>query len=425
MSPTRFWHRAAVAVVLALAVPLLPAAAAPSALEREPLEIVWQVDEARSVDGLELAVDARSGDVLALTTPSSSSQLRRLDRGTGEVEWVLDATGMSRVATDGAGGAVLAGTRAEGQSVVFLSESGAVVGADDSRVDAKVVDLVVDPGTGRACTLGAHGRRSTGRTWVTSCWTPDGTLVFSRASKTMGGLSSPHALAIDPRSRRVYVVGASAPYARRGGARQDVVLLAYAPDGGRLWQARSSGAGFPTAFDILLDPGRRRVHLLGQALRFEDPMMLLSFDARGRKRFDRSWVGPDPWHASTFGVTSTGDVLVVSAEYRRAELRSYAPSGRLVRKELVRLWAAGEGSWVDDVAIDTRRRLVHLIAGDGLDDPPSTVVTLTAGGRPVSRVEVDARSVLSGTLEVHHASGRVYAGTTVWSDKIQRISALR
>jgi hypothetical protein len=427
MSWARLYRRAAVIGLLVVPALLLAGVAAPAGSDAaRSLEIVWQVDDERDGDGLRLVVDARSGDVLTLTSSFDSSQLRRLDGRTGAVEWAVETPWTSRVASDGAGGAVLAGETTQGQTLLFVSADGAVLGAVDPQVDAGLSDLVVDPGTQRACSLGARRRRDTGRTWVTSCWAADGTLVFSRAWKPEGGNSRPHALAIDPRSHRVYVVGASGPYASPEVARQDAIVLAYTAGGRLLWQARSAGPVSPTIFHVVVDPARRRVHVLGEATRYRAPMTLFSFGADGRKRFARSWVGRQPWLTSRLGLTSKGEVIVASAEYRHAEVRSYRLSGRLIRRKVVRLGGTGKGSWADDVAIDARRRLVHVISGDGGDYPPATVVTLTFGGRRLSRVEVDDRfSVLGGTLAVHEASGRVYAGTTTWPDQAQRITALR
>ena len=427
MAWTRIWLRSAVIGLLVVPAPLLAGVGTPAGSEAPgPLEIVWQVDDERGGDLQRLVVDARSGDVLDLTYSYDSGQLRRLDGRTGAVEWALEAPQMNRIASDGAGGAVLAGKRTQGQSVLFISAGGEVLEAVDSLVDAEVSDLVVDPETRRACSLGARRRRDTGRTWVTSCWAADGRLIFSRAWKPEGGNSRPHALAIDPRSHRVYVVGASAPYASHKVARQDAILLAYTAGGRPLWQSRSAGATSPSIFHILVDPARRRVHVLGEATRHQAPMTLFSFGADGRRRFARSWVSPQIWLESRIGLTSEGEVLVASAEYRHAGLRSYRPSGRLVRNKVVRIEGAGEGSWIDDVAIDTRHGLVHLLSGDGGENPPAAVTTLTFGGRLLSRVDVDDRStVLDGTLAVHQASGRVYAGTTTWPDQTRRITALR
>lgn len=426
MSRARIWHRAAVIGLLVVPAPLLAGVAAPAGSDApRPLEIVWQVDDERDGDELRLVVDARSGDVLALTSSFDSSQLRRLDGRTGAVEWAVEATRMSRVASDGAGGAVLAGEGAQGQTLLSVSADGAVLDAVDSQVDAKVYDLVVDPGTRRACILGARRRRDTGRFWVTSCWAADGTLVFSRAWKPEGGSSRPHALAIDPRSHRVYVVGASGPYASHEVARQDAILLAYTAGGRPLWQARRAGPISPSTFHVVVDPARRRVHVLGESTRYQAPTTLFSFGADGRKRFARSWVGRQSWLTSRLGLTSTGEVIVASAAYEHAAVRSYRPSGRLIRKKVVRLWVPGEQRWADDVAVDTRRGLVHVLAGDGGDYPASTVATLTPGGRLVSRVEVDDRAVLGATLAVHEASGRVYVGTTRWPEQTQRITGLR
>jgi hypothetical protein len=427
VSRARIWHRAAVIGLLVVPAPLLAGVAAPAGSDApRPLEIVWQVDDERDGDELGLVVDARSADVLALTSSSDSNRLRRLDGRTGAVEWAVEAMRMSRVASDGAGGAVLAGEGAQGQTLLFVSADGAVRDEVDSQVDAEVYDLVVDPGTRRACSLGARRRRDTGRFWVTSCWAADGTLIFSRAWKPEGGNSRPHALAVDPRSHRVYVVGSSGTYTSHEVARQDAILLAYTAGGRPLWQARSAGPISPSIFHVAVDPARRRVHVLGEATRYQAPMTLFSFGADGRKRFARSWTGRQSWLTSRLGLTSKGEVIVASAAYEHAEVRSYRPSGRLIRREVVRLGGTGKGSWADDVAIDTRRGLVHVIQGDGGDHPPATVVTLTFGGRRLSRVEVDDRfSVLDGTLAVHEASGRVYAGTTTWPDQTPRITALR
>ena len=125
MSRARIWHRAAVIGLLVVPAPLLAGVAAPAGSDApRPLEIVWQVDDERDGDELRLVVDARSGDVLALTSSFDSSQLRRLDGRTGAVEWAVEATRMSRVASDGAGGAVLAGEGAQGQTLLSVSADG-------------------------------------------------------------------------------------------------------------------------------------------------------------------------------------------------------------------------------------------------------------------------------------------------------------
>jgi hypothetical protein len=419
-------HRTSTTLMILAVAGMLLAGMPASAIAR-PLDVEWQNDAKHPGEYQLLVVDPTTGDILAMTSPSSDAQVvRRLDGRTGEVEWTMGVNGMSHLALDRSSGrVVLAGSGADGLRLTVLRGDGAVVLDMLTAVTVQLIELVVDPVTGQICTLGPQGRSNTTKTWVTSCWAAKGTAVFSRAWSPPDGQSQPSALGVDPRSHRVYVAGTSRPYERHTGRRQDVVLLAYDSTAPLLWQDRSRGAVFLSYFSMALDHERHRIHLLGDPAVINSPMRLFSFDSEGHKRFSTGWRDPESSYDTALAVTSSGCVLAVSAGSRRATLRSYAGSGRLLGSEVVRVVDRDSEGTLQKVAIDPRRRRAHVLASSGWSEHMARVHSFTFDGQRLSRTVVDRRKDVSlAAILVHRASGRVYAATTPWRPGNQRITAL-
>jgi hypothetical protein len=306
-----------------------------------------------------------------------------------------------------------------------LDGRGAVVWDVLTATKASVTALAVDPTSGQICTFGALGRSNTERTWLTSCWAADGTPIFSHAWSPPDGPSQPNTLVVDPRSHQVYVAGTSRPFGEHTGRRQDVVLLAYDSVGRLMWSTRSKGAVFPSYFDIALDSERRRIHLLGDPAVINSPTRLFSFDTAGHKRFATGWQDPESTSSGELAVTSSGRVLAVSAGSRRATLRSYAGSGRLLSSERVLIADRGRDGGLPKVAIDPRRGRAHILSDVNWPDYIARVYSFTFAGRRLSRPIVDrGKFVTSSAIAVHPANGRVFAATTLWPRGRHRITAL-
>jgi hypothetical protein len=220
-------------VVLAIAAVLL--AGLPAVAEAPPVEVAWRNTMKRPADSQRLLVDPASGDLIAVTAPSNDAVqvVRRLDGRTGKLRWTAEVPGwMTDLAVHPASGrVVLAGKETAGVRLVVLDAGGAVVWQRLTSEET-LVGLAVDPVSGQICTVGRSGRRRAGsETWLTSCWTLDGAPVFADAWAPPEGPSQANDIAIDPRTHRIYVVGTSRPVERLSEKGQDIVLLAFEPEG--------------------------------------------------------------------------------------------------------------------------------------------------------------------------------------------------
>jgi len=176
---------------------------------------------------------------------------------------------------------------------------------------------------------------------------------------------------------------------------------------------------------MALDHERHRIHLLGDPAVINSPMRLFSFDSEGHKRFSTGWRDSESSYDTALAVTSSGRVLAVSAGSRRATLRSYAGSGRLLGSEVVRVVDRDSEGTLQKVAIDPRRRRAHVLASSDWSEHMARVHSFTFDGQRLSRTVVDRRKDVSlAAILVHRASGRVYAATTRWPPGNQRITAL-
>ncbi|NYE36704.1 outer membrane protein assembly factor BamB [Nocardioides cavernae] len=390
-----------------------------------PLQIEWVDDSQAGQVPQQLVVDPATGDALALAGAYSGSEvLRRLDADTGAVEWTVPVPGMTHFAADpSTGQVVLVGSRDAGQFLTFVSADGSVVGPLATTVTAKVMRLAVDAGTGQVCTLGQERRRSaTPNAWVTACWTSAGQPVFADTWQPPAGSTVPNALAIDPSSHRVYTAGTSRPKAGRHKKQETLVLIAHDASGAQRWKRVQRGVFAPGWFDMAVDPQRGRIHLVNQPSLIQSPMELYSFDARGTLRFTRSWEDLGSVYTTDVGVTPEGDVLVVGGGAATATLRAYAPSGRVRSKAVVRIARDRRENYLQEIAIDPRRGLAHLLAGGG--DTPIRVASFTFRGKKRSDVVVDRRHAIFGEIAVDPAVGRVYTSVALVDDPAQRITAL-
>lgn len=416
-------NRTFVAVAVVALLGCLPASAA-----ARPLEATWRNTLAHPSDRQVIVVDPATGDLFAMTAPFYENQtVRRFDAQTGAVEWTTAVSGaLSFLAVDrSTGRVVLAGEATGGTRLTVLDERGAVVWDALTRTKASVTALAVDSTSGQICTFGALGRSNTEKAWLTSCWSANGTSIFSHAWSPPDGPSQPNALVVDPRSHRVYVAGTSRPYGKHTGRRQDVVLLAYDPTGHLMWSTRSKGAVFPSYFDVALDSEHGRIHLLGDPAVIDSPTRLFSFDTAGRKRFAAGWQDPESTYAGELAVTPAGRVLAVSASGRMATLRSYARSGRLLSSEQVQIADRGRDGGLPKVAIDPRRGRAHILNDMNSPDYIARIYSFTFTGRRLSRPIVDkGKFMTSAALAVHPTSGRVFAATTLWPRGRHRITAL-
>ena len=394
-----------------------------------PYDVTWRDVADLPGDGQVLAVDQATGDVLAMTSPFQDSQVvRRLDGRTGEVEWVTEVTGdPTRIAVDPTDGrVVLAGAYQGPLRLLVLSAGGQVL--QDLTTDIvvrSIVDLEIDPASGLACTLGSQGRKDTEKLWMTSCWERSGALRFSQAWEPPDGKSQPNELVIDPVGSRVYVAGTSRSHEDRGrGARQDLVVLAYEPDGTLRWERRRFGAVFPSYLEVAFDSARGRLHVLAEPAIIQQPMQLFAFDRRGRTRFVRTWRDRSSSYESAVAVTPKGDVLAVSAGGSHASLRAYSPSGRLRTARPVRIAARGDDG-LPKVVIDPARTSAHVL-NDSSEDRGATVRTFRFTGRRIASVLVDPHpDAYTASIALHDATGSVFAATNPWPEGPDRLVALR
>ena len=389
------------------------------------LTIEW-VDDVEAKDlPQQLVVDPGTGDAFALDGTYEAQVLRRLDAETGAVEWTVPVPGMTHFAADPSSGqVVLAGSRNAGQFLTFVSADGTVEGPIATTVTAKLFELAVDATTGQVCTIGQERRRSaTPNAWVTACWTSAGQPVFADTWQPPVGSALPNALAIDPSSHRVYTAGTSRPRAGRHQKQKTLVLLAHEASGAQRWKRVQRGVRTPGWFDIAVDPQRGRIHLVNQPGLIESPVELYSFDSRGKLRFTRSWEDLGSVYTTDVKVTPEGDVLVVGGGAATASLRAYAPSGRLRSKAVVRIARDRRENYLQEIAIDPRRGLAHLLAGGG--DTPIEVASFTFRGKKRSDVVVDRRKAIFGEIAVDPAAGRVYTSVALFDRPGQRITALR
>ena len=403
---------------LAMLGAVVPAASA------RPAEVEWRADIDLEGWGQQLVVDPGSGDVLALLQPDKGSEvLRRLDARTGAVEWTVPVPGMSHHEVDpSTGHVVLGGMRDSRQVLVLVSAEGQVVREVVTDVSADLIELVVDQVSGQVCTFGSQRVSRDSRTWDTACWTSAGDAVFADQRAMPSGRSVPSALAIDPQSHRVYAGGTIRTPGERGRV-DGVVLLAYDASGVLQWEARRRTVTPSGDLQVALDPDRGRIHLVNRPGLIQSPVSLISFDDRGRRTSTRSWEDLASVYQAAVAVTSRGRVLTAATEVAHATLRTYSPSGRLLRSAVVRIAPNPRRAYHDQVVIDSRRERVHVLAGGG--DTPSRVHTYDFRGRRLSSVVVDRRNVIEGTLAVDLETGRVFVATSQVQDPGQRVTALR
>lgn len=391
-----------------------------------PLRVEWVDDVAVEDYQQQVVADPATGDALVLQSrpegAGDGSMLRRLDAATGTVEWTVLVPYASRLAVDPSSGqVVVGGARDAGQFLVLVSADGASVREVATTVDTPVLELVVDPTTGQICTLGVARRRSaTPNAWVTSCWTSAGESVFVDTWQPPKGRSVASTLGIDPRTHRVYIAGTARPTAT---GRRSVVLLSREASGEKRWDKIRPGAFMPGYLDVAIDPRRGTVQLVNEPALIESPVQLFSFAASGRLRFARSWEDLGSVYETDVQVTSKGHVLVVASSDAYASLRTYAASGRLLDKARVRFVREPRENYLQEIAIDPRRELVHLLVGG--DRLPIRVSTWTFDGRRRSSVVVERRRAIFGDITVDPASGRVLASTLLIDEPGSRVTALR
>ena len=240
-----------------------------------PAEVEWRVDIDLEAGIQELVVAPGSGDVLTLLQPGDGTEVvRRLDGRTGAVEWTFLAPWMTHLAVDpSTGRVVLGGSRDSGQVLVFLSADGELVREVVTDVSADLAELAVDEVSGQVCTLGSQRASRDSTTWATACWTAAGDAVFADQRAMPRGRSLPSAVAIDPRSHRVYAAGTTRIAGPRG-RREGVVLLAYDASGVLRWEARKRTVTPRGDLEMAIDSARRRIHLLDEPGVIQAPVSL-------------------------------------------------------------------------------------------------------------------------------------------------------
>ena len=404
--------RSSIALVAAAA--LVASLSAPA----EAYVVQWRDSTDLTGAGQLLAVDQSDGDVLAMTSLAEGSQVvRRLNGSTGAVEWTTEVAGdPTHIVVDPTDGrVVVAGAYKGPMRLTVLDRDGQVLKDADTGIQlTSVVDLELDPETGRACALGSRGRRSADKLWVTSCWDRSGELLFSRTWDPPGRVAIANQLVIDPVRNRVYVAGTSQRVVRND--HQDLVVLAYDVRGKLRWKRQKSGALYPSFLEVALDAARGRIHVLARPGSIQRPMKLFSFDTRGRLTFVRSWRDVVTVYESAVAVTPKGDVVAAAADGDRMSMRTYRPSGRLRTAKVVRIADKGDDGGLPKIAIDTARGRVHVV-NDRENSDGAVLFSFTAAGKRMSSVLVDtAKNVFAISIVVHDASGAVITSTNPWPE---------
>lgn len=120
--------------------------------------------------------------------------------------------------------------------------------------------VLVDAGRGHVYTTGQTRSGGRGRSYLTVCYSTDGTVLWRRLydGDATPGDSYPIAAALHPTTGAVYVTGATTT-----GSDYDIGTIAYGPAGERLWGARFGGIRDDGGVGVVVDPARG-VYVAGQ-----------------------------------------------------------------------------------------------------------------------------------------------------------------